>query len=90
MFKEGVRDILEKLDDDLVGLIPVKLRVRQIAALLVLDKVRCPQDPAHPPNNAQLVHLTVVLRYGNIVPSKKALRRSSVAAGSEGWSTLLR
>lgn len=40
MFKEGVRDILEKLDDDLVGLIPVKLRVRQIAALLVLDKVR--------------------------------------------------
>eukprot|EP00903_Cladosiphon_okamuranus_P013508 g12581.t1 len=40
MFKEGVRDILEKLDDDLVGLIPVKLRVRQIAALLVLDKMR--------------------------------------------------
>lgn len=40
MFKEGVRDILEKLDSDLVGLIPVKLRVRQIAALLVLDKVR--------------------------------------------------
>ncbi|CAM9277611.1 unnamed protein product [Ectocarpus sp. 13 AM-2016] len=40
MFKEGVRDILEKLDSDLVGLIPVKLRVRQIAALLVLDKMR--------------------------------------------------
>lgn len=40
MFKEGVRDILDKLDSDLVGLIPVKLRVRQIAALLVLDKVR--------------------------------------------------
>ena len=40
MFKEGVRDILVKLDEDLVGLIPVKLRVRQIAALLVLDKVR--------------------------------------------------
>lgn len=39
MFKEGVRDILIKLDEDLVGLIPVKLRVRQIAALLVLDKV---------------------------------------------------
>eukprot|EP00904_Undaria_pinnatifida_P005931 jgi/Undpi1/2468/HiC_scaffold_13.g05848.m1 len=40
MFKEGVRDILDKLDTDLVGLIPVKLRVRQIAALLVLDKMR--------------------------------------------------
>ncbi|CAN0030265.1 unnamed protein product, partial [Discosporangium mesarthrocarpum] len=38
MFKEGVRDILDKLDDDLVGLIPVKKRVREIAALLVLDK----------------------------------------------------
>lgn len=40
MFKEGVRDILEKLDNDLVGLIPVKRRVREIAALLVLDKVK--------------------------------------------------
>ncbi|CAM9107900.1 unnamed protein product [Choristocarpus tenellus] len=40
MFKEGVRDILDKLDDDLVGLIPVKKRVREIAALLVLDKMR--------------------------------------------------
>lgn len=40
MFKEGVRDILDKLDSDLVGLIPVKRRVREIAALLVLDKVR--------------------------------------------------
>lgn len=38
MFKEGVRDILDKLDNDLVGLIPVKRRVREIAALLVLDK----------------------------------------------------
>lgn len=47
MFKEGVRDILEKLDDDLVGLIPVKLRVRQIAALLVLDKVRCSRSTVH-------------------------------------------
>lgn len=40
MFKEGVRDILEKLDNDLVGLVPVKRRVREIAALLVLDKVK--------------------------------------------------
>ena len=40
MFKEGVRDILDKLDHDLVGLVPVKRRVREIAALLVLDKVR--------------------------------------------------
>jgi len=40
MFKEGVRDILDRLDTDLVGLVPVKKRVREIAALLVLDKMR--------------------------------------------------
>ena len=40
MFKEGVKDQLDKLDYDLVGLLPVKQRVREIAALLVLDKMR--------------------------------------------------
>nr|M1UXG8.2 RecName: Full=Ribulose bisphosphate carboxylase/oxygenase activase, chloroplastic; Short=RuBisCO activase; AltName: Full=Protein CbbX homolog; Flags: Precursor [Cyanidioschyzon merolae strain 10D] len=38
--KEGVLDILQKLDHDLVGLKPVKDRVREIAALLVVDKLR--------------------------------------------------
>lgn len=56
MFKEGVRDILEKLDDDLVGLIPVKLRVRQIAALLVLDKVRH-RSAVHQTDNFRLVNM---------------------------------
>jgi len=40
MFKEGVQDVLDKLDYDLIGLIPVKQRVREIAALLVVDKMR--------------------------------------------------
>jgi probable Rubsico expression protein CbbX len=40
MFKEGVQDQLDKLDRELVGLIPVKKRVKEIAALLVLDKMR--------------------------------------------------
>jgi len=40
MFKEGVNDQLEKLDHDLVGLKAVKKRVKEIAALLVLDKMR--------------------------------------------------
>eukprot|EP00308_Calcidiscus_leptoporus_P013050 CAMPEP_0119377522 /NCGR_PEP_ID=MMETSP1334-20130426/45308_1 /TAXON_ID=127549 /ORGANISM="Calcidiscus leptoporus, Strain RCC1130" /LENGTH=229 /DNA_ID=CAMNT_0007396471 /DNA_START=123 /DNA_END=808 /DNA_ORIENTATION=+ len=31
MYKEGVKDILEKLDYDLIGLKPVKQRVREIA-----------------------------------------------------------
>ncbi|KAL3933555.1 MAG: hypothetical protein SGPRY_000232 [Prymnesium sp.] len=40
MYKEGVKDILEKLDYDLIGLKPVKTRVREIASLLVVDKMR--------------------------------------------------
>ena len=40
MFKEGVKDILAKLDYDLIGLLPVKSRVREIASLLVVDKMR--------------------------------------------------
>lgn len=40
MFKEGVQEQLDKLDHELVGLIPVKKRVKEIAALLVLDKMR--------------------------------------------------
>jgi len=40
MFKEGVQDQLNQLDQDLVGLVPVKKRVKEIAALLVLDKMR--------------------------------------------------
>jgi len=40
MYKDGVKEILEKLDTDLVGLKPVKNRVKEIAALLVVDKLR--------------------------------------------------
>jgi len=40
MFKEGVQGQLDKLDHDLVGLLAVKRRVKEIAALLVLDKMR--------------------------------------------------
>merc|ERR1711988_896694 len=40
MFKEGVQDILTQLDHDLVGLVPVKARVKEIASLLVVDKMR--------------------------------------------------
>jgi len=40
MFKEGVQEQLDKLDVELVGLVPVKKRVKEIAALLVLDKMR--------------------------------------------------
>ena len=40
--------ILDELDRDLVGLAPVKQRIRDIAALLVIDKLRLNLGPAPP------------------------------------------
>jgi probable Rubsico expression protein CbbX len=36
----GVADVLDRLDHELIGLAPVKQRVREIAALLLVDRVR--------------------------------------------------
>ncbi|MEO5986264.1 MAG: CbbX protein [Candidatus Limnocylindria bacterium] len=36
----GVEEVLDKLDRDLVGLAPVKTRIREIAALLLVEKLR--------------------------------------------------
>jgi len=38
--ESNVQDVLEGLDRDLVGLEPVKTRIREIASLLVIDKLR--------------------------------------------------
>jgi probable Rubsico expression protein CbbX len=41
LFRESrVGEVLEALDRDLVGLVPVKTRIREIAALLLVDKMR--------------------------------------------------
>ena len=36
----GVRDILQDLDRSLIGLAPVKARIRETAALLLVDRAR--------------------------------------------------
>ena len=36
----GVGPVLQQLDDELIGLAPVKQRIREIAALLLVDRVR--------------------------------------------------
>ncbi len=36
----GVREVLAELNHDLIGLAPVKARIREIAALLVIDRMR--------------------------------------------------
>jgi len=38
--RSGVDEVLRALDDELVGLAPVKARIRQIAALLLVDSAR--------------------------------------------------
>jgi probable Rubsico expression protein CbbX len=38
--ESGVAEILEQLDRELVGLKPVKARIREVAALLLVDKLR--------------------------------------------------
>jgi probable Rubsico expression protein CbbX len=38
--ESGVADVLDELDRELVGLKPVKTRIREIASLLVVDKAR--------------------------------------------------
>jgi probable Rubsico expression protein CbbX len=40
MYKAGVQDILTQLDHDLIGLEPVKTRLKEIASLLIVDKMR--------------------------------------------------
>ena len=36
----NIQEVLEKLDQELIGLIPVKTRIRETAALLLVDRVR--------------------------------------------------
>ena len=38
--ESGVSEVLDQLDRELVGLAPVKRRIREIAALLLVDKLR--------------------------------------------------
>src|ERR671912_290942 len=38
--ESGVGEVLDQLDRELVGLKPVKARIREIAALLLVDKLR--------------------------------------------------
>ena len=36
----NVKEVLDKLDRELIGLVPVKTRIREIAALLLVDRLR--------------------------------------------------
>ena len=47
MEESGVSDVLRELDEDLIGLAPVKKRIRETAALLLVDRARKKLGLAH-------------------------------------------
>jgi len=59
--ESGVREILDQLDVELIGLKPVKTRIREIAALLLVDKARQGFDL---PNTMPGLHMSFTGRPG--------------------------
>ncbi|MFN7225619.1 MAG: CbbX protein, partial [Paracoccaceae bacterium] len=43
----GAKDVLDELDTELIGLAPVKQRIRETAALLLVDRARKTLGLAH-------------------------------------------
>ena len=57
----GVADVLEQLDRELIGLKPIKTRIREIAALLLVDQARQQLDL---PSTAPSLHMSFTGRPG--------------------------
>ncbi|AII42833.1 CbbX [Synechococcus sp. KORDI-100] len=57
----GVADVLEQLDRELIGLMPVKTRIREIAALLLVDQAR---QQLQLPSTAPSLHMSFTGRPG--------------------------
>jgi len=81
--KSGVDEVLARLDRDLVGLAPVKTRIAELAALLLVDKVRARFGVDAPQPNLHMCFTvspgtgktTVALRMAELLHSLGYLRR---------------